>query len=118
MKRNIILFFLILLCCTSCNQKATVSFSTNEEKSLVALGQLWGFLKYHHPAVANGNYDWDAELIKLIPKIFEAKNDSTWKKLLDNWVDSLPPITRNPDKKLPDLEIKTKPDYGELFNTE
>jgi len=118
MNRIIILFFLILLCCTSCNRKATVSFSTNEEKSLVALGQLWGFLKYHHPAVAKGNYDWDAELIKLIPKILEAKNDSTWKKLLVNWVDSLPPIPENPKKKLPDLEIKMKPDYGELFNTE
>jgi len=118
MKRHIILFFLIFLCCTLCNRKATVSFSTNEEKSLVALGQLWGFLKYHHPAVANGDYDWDAELIKLIPKILEAKNDSIWKKLLDNWVDSLPSVPENSDKKLPDLEIKTKPDYGELFNTE
>ena len=119
MKKTIrILFFLILLCCTSCNRKATVSFSANEEKSLVALGQLWGFLKYHHPAVANGDDDWDAELIKLIPQILEAKNDSAWKTMLDNWVDSLPPVPENSNKKLPDLEVKVKPDYGELFNAE
>jgi len=92
--------------------------SKYNEKSLVALGQLWGFLKYHHPAVAKGDYDWDAELVKLIPKILEAKNDSIWEKLLDKWVDSLPPIPENPNKKLPDLEIKMKPDYGELFNKE
>jgi C-terminal processing protease CtpA/Prc len=92
--------------------------SKDEERSLVALGQLWGFLKYHHPAVAKGDYDWDAKLIKLIPQILEAKNDSVWKKMLDNWMDSLPSIPENPNKKLPDLEIKMKPDYGELFNTD
>jgi len=58
------------------------------------------------------------ELIKMIPLVREAENDSLWKKLLDDWLDSLPPVMENPDKKLPDLEAKTKPDYGELFNTE
>ena len=121
MRQYIILFSLLLLCCTSCNRKVNVSdvsLPKNEEKSLIALGQLWGFLKYHHPAVANGEYDWDAELIKMIPLVCEAKNDSIWKKLLDNWLDSLPPVSENPNKKLPDREIKMKPDYGELFNTE
>jgi len=121
MKQHIILFLMFTLCYTSCNRKANVSdvgLPKSEEKSLVALGQLWGFLKYHHPAVANGNYDWDMELIKRIPLVCEAKNDSVWKKLLDNWLDSLPPVPENPNKKLPNLEIKLKPDYGELFNPE
>ena len=118
MRRYIILFFLILLCSVSCNRKANVSLSDNEEKSLVALGQLWGFLKYHHPAVAQGDYDWDAELIKLIPLIRESEDESQWKELLDNWLDSLPPVAENPNKKLPDLEIKYEPNYGELFNSE
>jgi len=121
MKRYLIsvfFIFLVLLGFISCEKKTNVNLSKYNEKSLIALGQLWGFLKYHHPAVANGDYDWDAELIKLIPKVLEAKNDSTWKKLLDNWMDSLPSIPENPNEKLPDLEIKMKPDYGELFNAE
>ena len=121
MRQYIILFSLLFFVCTSCNRKANtndVGLPKSEEKSLVALGQLWGFLKYHHPAVANGDYDWDAELIKMIPLVCKAKNDSIWKKRLDNWLDSLPPVPENPNKKLPDLEIKTKPDYGELFSEE
>ena len=109
-----------MFCVTSCLNRPykAEQKSIKKERSLVALGQLWGFLKYHHPAVANGNYDWDMELIKIIPLVREAEDDSIWKKLLDSWLDSLPPILENPGKKLPDLEIKLKPDYGELFNDE
>ena len=52
----------------------------------MALGQLWGFLKYHHPIVAEGKLDWDAELIKIIPTIMNAKNENEWKNSLDNWI--------------------------------
>lgn len=61
------------MCCFSCKrsevrtQKQIKKISQEEVKPLIALGQLWGFLKYHHPAVAEGKYDWDMELIKLIP---------------------------------------------------
>ncbi len=30
------------------------------------LGRVWGFLKYHHPAVASGEYDWDYELFRVL----------------------------------------------------
>jgi len=90
----------------------------NNEKGLVALGQLWGFLKYHHPVVAEGQFDWDMELIKRIPIIVESKSENEWKSILDNWLDSLPPIPINPEKKIPSLEFMTKPNYGELFNPE
>ena len=97
-------------------KKTEFGLSENEEKSLVALGQLWGFLKYHHPSVAKGDYDWDAELIKLILVILESKNEYQLKKILDDWLNDLPPVAENPNKKLPDLIIKVKPHYGELFN--
>ncbi|GHT65159.1 hypothetical protein AGMMS50239_24300 [Bacteroidia bacterium] len=122
MKRTIITLLCIFsFCCYSCNNNGQTNKSElpqKEKKPLIALGQLWGFLKYHHPAVAAGNYDWDMELVKLIPSIREAKNEAQWKKILDNWLDSLPPVDKNADKKLPDMEAKTKPDYGELFNPE
>lgn len=122
MKRiTILLFCVSLLSEISCGhpnkQKETDSGYFNE-KGLVALGQLWGFLKYHHPAVAEGKYNWDMELIERIPIILQAKEEKEWKDLLNAWIDHLPPVTKNPNKKVPDHEAKSKPDYGELFNPE
>ena len=123
---TITLLFIHLFYCVSCNEKGKTNESeqakkilTKEEtKPLIALCQLWGFLKYHHPEVASGGYDWDMELIKLISPVRESKNETEWKKLLDNWVNSLPAVAENTNKKIPDLEAKTKPDYGELFNAD
>jgi hypothetical protein len=36
--------------------------------NLELLGKLWGFLKYHHPAVGKGNYNWDYELFRIMPE--------------------------------------------------
>ena len=127
MRKTIIALLLIhFLCYFSCNiegktkesEQTKKSLTKEDEKPLVALCQLWGFLKYHHPTVASGKYDWDMELIKLIPEIQKASDETQWKKLLDDWINSLPPVAKSTDKKLPNLEAKTKPDYGELFNTE
>jgi len=129
MKQIIILLLGILLLgysCFSCSsndktnnaKQAQKSLTTEEEKPLIALCQLWGFLKYHHPSVAAGEYDWDLELMKLIPVIRESENETQWKQLLNDWIDRLPSIAPSTNKKLPDLEIKTKADYGELFNPE
>ena len=122
MKRIRILLLCISLlggisCCSN-NQQTEINAAHFNEKGLIALGQLWGFLKYHHPAVAAGKYDWDIELIQGIPVVLQAKDEKEWKDLLNNWIDRLPPVTKNTDKKVPDLEAKSKPDYGELFNPE
>lgn len=118
------LFLILSVCVLSCDcrkeikQKTVETMSQENVKPLVALGQLWGFLKYHHPAVAEGDCDWDMELIKLIPLIEQAKDEAQWKKLLDDWIDSLPPICKNEGVKFPKEEVKVKPDYGKLFSTE
>lgn len=115
-----VLFFLFVLCfsCKNNNRSQQVrSLPQTEAKPLIALAQLWGFLKYHHPAVAEGRYDWDGELIKRINAIEELREGQKWKKLLDDWIDSLPAVKENPNKRLPELEVKQKPDYGRLFDT-
>lgn len=120
------LLLITLFLCFSCNitPKTNESkpikneLSKEEEKPLVALCQLWGFLKYHHPDVAAGNYDWDKELTSKISEIQNAKNEADWKEILDNWIDSLPTVPENSNKQLPDKEITQKPNYGELFNPE
>jgi hypothetical protein len=49
---------------------------------LELLGRIWGFLKYHHPAIAKGNYNWDYELLHILPKYLEANNHIQRDKLL------------------------------------
>lgn len=120
--KALLLIFIVL--CFSCNNNNNLSnsgqkqkeLSSDVEKPLIALCQLWGFLKYHHPAVAEGNYDWDKELITKIAEIQKAKDELSWKKILDNWIDSLPPIPLNESKSIPDRQTTLKPNYGELFN--
>ncbi len=83
------LTFASLLLCIPCSVHAmseagnadqiTKPYPEEKIKSLIATCQLWGFLKYHHPYVAEGNYDWDKELINRIPAILETKNESEWK---------------------------------------
>ncbi|RYZ67733.1 MAG: hypothetical protein EOP09_10555, partial [Proteobacteria bacterium] len=36
-----------------------------QTQTLVAIGRVWGFLKYYHPQVARGKIDWDGQLIQL-----------------------------------------------------
>lgn len=111
------LFLVALLCCNHTTDSTKTCLPKEEEKSLVALGQLWGFLKYHHPIVAEGKLDWDTELIKIIPAVMNAKNEEEWKIILDNWVDSLPIVSVKQKDTITLSRIIVKADYGELFNT-
>ena len=110
-------FFVALLSCNSATNTTKNSLLKEQEKSLIALGQLWGFLKYHHPTVSEGKLDWDTELIKIIPSIINAQNEKEWKIILDNWVDSLPAFVVTAKDTIPLSGIVVKADYGELFDT-
>jgi len=37
----------------------------SENDKLYTTIKLWGFLKYYHPNVAKGNFQWDDELFKI-----------------------------------------------------
>ncbi len=62
-------------------------------KNLEFLGRVWGFLKYHHPALAQGKHNWDYELFRVMPKIIEAKNTLVMDQVLTSWIDSLGAIS-------------------------
>src|SRR5438105_14701402 len=72
--------------------------------SLTVLGELWGFLKYYHPAVAHGVQDWDSVLIQKIPLYLAAKDKETIDRLTDEWLTELgtPPPCPSCDNKVPD----------------
>ena len=102
------------------NGSGIANITANKETitRLTNLGMLWGFLKYHHPSIAKGDYNWDVELFRVLPKLLAAPNATAANDLLEKWVDALP----KPDscktcqeiKK--DSTVKLMPDYGTIFN--
>lgn len=55
--------------------------------NLEILGKIWGFLKYYHPEVAKGNYNWDYELFRVLPQIANAKDKKERNTFLNQWID-------------------------------
>jgi C-terminal processing protease CtpA/Prc len=60
-----------------------------ETEKLAATCKVWGFLKYYHPKVANGDFNWDNQLLEVLPKIEQAKTKKEFSSVLENWIDSL-----------------------------
>ncbi|MCF2505201.1 hypothetical protein L0663_17545 [Dyadobacter sp. CY107] len=56
---------------------------------LANIGKLWGFLKYHHPAVASGDINWDYELIRILPQIKANVPVTEKQKALFKWISKL-----------------------------
>lgn len=80
--------------------------SESKLQDLVLLGKIWGFLKYYHPAIAGGKYNWDNELFRFLPAYIEVGDRLTRNQLLCNWIDSLGPVSGN--GKLPKMGKKVK----------
>lgn len=95
-----------------------ISLTDNNKKRLINLGMLWGFIKYHHPAVRSGNYNMDAELFRILPDVLKAKTDAEAYVAMEKWVDKFG--QPDPCKKCitigKKVEVKMMPDYGYLFN--
>ncbi|WP_277235444.1 S41 family peptidase [Hymenobacter sp. YC55] len=60
--------------------------------NIAALGQVWGFLKYFHPAVASGQRDWDAELLRQLPAVLACRSVAARSRQLSAWITSLGPV--------------------------
>ena len=60
-----------------------------KNNNLELLGRIWGFLKYHHPTIAKGNYNWDYELFRFLPDYLTAHDNTQRDRLLLNWIGEL-----------------------------
>lgn len=74
-------------------------------ENLEILGKVWGFLKYYHPEVAKGNYNWDYELFRVLPQVVNAKNEKERNKLLNHWIDKYGEIKETKDYTVADPSI-------------
>lgn len=56
---------------------------------LYLICKIWGFLKYYHPAVNQGKYNWDKELFNVIIRMTNIKDDEYFRNSLLDWINSL-----------------------------
>ena len=77
--------------------------------NLVLLGRVWGFLKYHHPAIAKGAYNWDYELFRFLSKYIKVKNEHDRNELFITWINNLGNIEECTNCKPTDKEAILKP---------
>ncbi|MCS3794784.1 S41 family peptidase [Niastella sp. OAS944] len=70
--------------------------TTKQVTSLALLGKTWGFLKYYHPKVAKGKYNWDQVLIDKIPVFLSASSQQEVSDRLLNWLNDLGPVDACP----------------------
>ena len=84
--------------------------------NLALLGKIWGLLKYHHPEVGKGKYDWDNELFRFLPEYLNINEIVQRDEMLLQWIekygDILPCITCQ--ETAPDAFLK--PDFSWVEN--
>lgn len=67
----------------------TAQQKISETEKLVSLGKIYGFLKYYHPEVGKGTYNWDKQFIEYLPKVLNAPDRKELSTIYINWIDSL-----------------------------
>lgn len=71
-------------------------------ENLEILCKVWGFLKYYHPEVTQGKYNWDYELFRILSPIAKARDKKERDKLLNRWVDKYGKIDETVDYQITD----------------
>jgi len=102
MKRLVLLVFLILIGLQTIHSQEKLS----ETEKLYATAKVWGFLKYYHPQVAKGKFNWDEQLFSILPKVEKSNNKEELSLLLIAWIESLGEI-----KEIRSTNSNHLPDY-------
>jgi hypothetical protein len=87
-------------------------------ENLAIAGKVWGFLKYHHPAVTAGQRQWDAELLRVLPDLIAATDRRSADAILHQWIVRLGPIGEcDPCASLDKQDFQLLPSVGWLSDT-
>ena len=90
----------------------SVRLTKSRTNDLAVLGKVWGFLKYYHPAIATGDYNWDYELFRILPTILQSKNAAERNGVLSAWVEKLGKLETIDKEKTAVEKVKLSPDLS------
>ncbi len=85
-------------------------------ENLDLLGKLWGFLKYNHPAIGKGSYNWDYELFRILPDYLKATNNKQRDKILLAWINKYDAMAVCKTCRESPADAYLKPDFSWLNN--
>ncbi|SIS71157.1 S41 family peptidase [Chryseobacterium gambrini] len=93
---------------------SNINLDQNNIENLKKLGLIWGYLKYYHPSVAEGNYNWDYELFRIYKKTENASAEQR-DQILTDWIKGLGKFqtAKNSEPK----NVKIKPDLDWITNS-
>lgn len=91
---------------------SSAGLSPSNTENLVVLGKVWGYLKYYHPAVSSGMYNWDSELLKMLPKIINCGDVIARDAILVKWIEGLGPLESVHYEVQDTTSFKLRPDYS------
>ncbi|MBE5318724.1 peptidase S41 [Pedobacter sp. MR2016-19] len=80
--------------------------------NLELLGKVWGLMKYHHPEIAKGKYNWDYELFRFLPDYIKVKDKQQRDNLLANWIKNYGVLSACKTCKATPSDAVLKPDLS------
>ena len=93
-------------------------YTQDEIKSLTLLCKIWGFMKYYHPKVREGNYDWDQELFQIMPSLVSISSKEKRNEILTEWIEQFHFEMKTQDSiTLPSKSVKMYPDLNWIGDT-
>lgn len=96
---------------------AIKTLSTVQIQNLATLGKVWGFLKYHHPQITNGQRHWDYDLFRVLPAILNAEDRAAANAALLHWILNLGDIAPcKPCATLDEKDLSFRSDLDWITN--
>ncbi|MBK6858969.1 MAG: peptidase S41 [Saprospiraceae bacterium] len=95
----------------------SISVDKTQIENLKSLGLIWGFLKYYHPNIAKGEYNWDYELFRILPKVLNSDNSKNRDSVLIKWIDSFGEFSQGKETVIKSSELKFEPDLAWIKNS-
>ncbi|MBK9737840.1 MAG: hypothetical protein IPO92_24050 [Saprospiraceae bacterium] len=95
----------------------SISVDKTQIENLKSLGLIWGFLKYYHPNIAKGEYNWDYELFRILPKVLHSENRKNCDSVLIKWIDSFDEFSQGKETVIKSSEVKMEPDLVWIKNS-
>jgi C-terminal processing protease CtpA/Prc len=71
---------------------ALTALSEMQISNLATLAKVWGFVKYHHPAVTSGQRQWDYDLFRVMPQVLAATDRTPALSAISAWIAGLGPV--------------------------
>ena len=94
-----------------------IALDNTKIEDLKHLGLIWGFLKYYHPNIAKGNFNWDYELFRILPKVLSTTTSSQRDELFISWIQKLGEFEVGKEKSLKSKDVKLYPDLDWIQNS-